>query len=71
MYQIMMTWELITIVSQYHFGMAMDDDVRVLKEHYNHLLVVADTNRKVINLNFKRFSELSETFTSFYNTHRN
>ncbi len=37
-------------VSQYLFGMAMDDDVRDLKEQYNRLLPFAAANRKVVNL---------------------
>lgn len=36
----------------------MDDDIRLLKEHYNHLLVVAPTNRKINNLNSRRAFEL-------------
>jgi len=45
-------------ISQFLFGTAMDEDVQDLREHYNRLITIAATNRKVLNLNCKKLARL-------------
>ncbi len=44
--------------SQFLFGTAMDEDVQDLKEHFNTIMSIAATNRRIINLNSKNIARL-------------
>ncbi|XP_045105173.1 uncharacterized protein LOC123500547 [Portunus trituberculatus] len=45
-------------ISQTLFGTAMDEDVQDLRERYNHLVNIATTNRRVINMHSKHIASL-------------
>ncbi len=44
--------------SKYLFGTATEDDIHVLREHYNHVFFYAANNRRVINLNYRKIGIL-------------
>ncbi len=49
---------IIGSASKYLFGTATEDDIRDLREHYNHVLSYAAHNHRVINLNYKKIAKL-------------
>ncbi len=50
--------DIVGSASKYLFGTATEDDIRDLREHYNHVLSYAAHNRRVINLNDKKIAKL-------------
>ncbi len=55
---------IVRSASKLLFGTATEDDVRDLRERYNHVFSFAAHNRRVINLNYKMITKLQSHLTT-------